>query len=105
MHLELAAGQRLPQIELKLAAQPRLGVVFGREDAEGAAALGFRRIHREIRALEQIVEIVAVVGRDRDADAGTGRDFLAIVVYGRAQRLQDLLGQRRQLGLIAGAGP
>ena len=80
MHLELAARERLAQIELELAAQPRLGVVFGHEEAEGAAALGLRRIHREIGALEQFVEIVAVIGRDRDADAGIGRDLLALAV-------------------------
>ncbi|MGY4413766.1 hypothetical protein ACVWW4_005502 [Bradyrhizobium sp. LB7.1] len=45
-----------------------------------------------------------MVGGDRDANAGIGRDFLAVAVHGRAQRLQDLFGECRQFGLIVGAG-
>ena len=45
-----------------------------------------------------------MVGRDRDADAGIARDLLALAVDRHAQRIQDLFGERRQLGLVAGPG-
>ena len=66
--LEAAVDQRLPQILLH--GEPRLGAgIHGRlEEAMGAAAAGLGGIHRKIGVLDELVELGAVLRRQRDAD-------------------------------------
>ena len=68
---------RLAQIELQ-ACGGRLtaGVHLRLEEAVGAAAVGFGAIHRQVGVFQQLVEIGAVLRRQRDADAGVGGDLM-----------------------------
>ena len=58
--LEAAVDDRLAQIHFQAAAGADLGVHLGFEEAIGAAAGGLGRVHRQIRVLQDLVEIGAV---------------------------------------------
>ena len=66
----------------------RLGAgIHGRlEEAMGAAALGLGGVHREIGVLDQLIQIGAVLRRQRDADAGVGREMMAEALIGLPDR-------------------
>ena len=79
-------GDRLAQLDLQLAAGLQLGVHLGFEETPGAPAGGFGGIHRQISVLEDLVEIGAVLRRQRNADAGVGGDLMAEAFEGFADR-------------------
>ena len=66
-----------------------LGIHHRLEEAVGAAAFGLGAVHREIGVLDQLVEVGAVLRRQRDADAGVGRELMAEALIGLADRLVD----------------
>ncbi len=70
MQFELLARQRFPQIALKNMARLRLVIHFLFEKTITIAAFGLDPIKREVRMFEQFVGRVAVVRRQRNADAG-----------------------------------
>ena len=72
--------QRRAQIDLKPAARLHARIHLRLEEAEGAAAVGLGAIERHVGVLEQPVGVVAVAGRERDADAGADRDLVAVEV-------------------------
>ena len=55
----------------------------------GAAPGGFGGIHREIRVLQDLVEIGAVLRRQRNADAGVGGDLVTEAFVGLPDRLEQ----------------
>ena len=61
--LEAAVDQRLAQIDFQAAAGADLGLHVGFEEAIGAAAGGLGRIHRQIRVLQDPVDVGAVARR------------------------------------------
>ena len=70
----------------------------------GAAAFGLGAIHREIGVLDQLVEIGAVLRRQRDADAGVGREMMAEALIGLPDRLVDPRHEIHDVGAAADAG-
>ena len=80
---------RLAQIHFQDAARPYLCVHLRLEEALGPASGGFGGIHRQIRVLQDLIEIGAVLRRQRDADAGVGGDLVAETFVGRADRFED----------------
>ena len=85
--LEVAVHQRLAQIPLQ--GEPCLGAGIHRrlEEAVGAAAVRLGAVHRQIRVLDQLVEVGAVLRRHGDADAGIGGEVMAEAFIGLPDRL------------------
>ena len=104
MDFEAAIGHRLPQVLLH--GEPRLGAgVHDRlEEAMGAAAFGLGAVHRQIGVLDQLVEIGAVLRRQRDADAGVGRELMAEALMGLPDRLVDPRHEFDDVVAVAGRG-
>ena len=86
---EAAVHQRLAQILLQ--GKPRLGAGIHRrlEEAIGPAAVGLGAVHRQIGILDQLIEIGAVLRRQRDADAGIGRELVTEAFIGLPDRLMN----------------
>ena len=101
---EAAIDQRLAQILLH--GEPRLGAGVHRrlEEAMGAASVGLGAIHRQIGVLDQLVELGAVLRRQRDADAGVGREMMAEALIGLPDRLVDPRHEFHDVGAVADAG-
>ena len=104
MDLEAAVGQRLAQILLH--GQPRLGAGIHRrlEEAIGPAAVGLGGVHRQVGVLDQLVEIGAVLRRQRDADAGVGRKLVAEALIGLPDRLVDPRDEFDDVGGVPDGG-
>ena len=109
---EAAVGHRLAQILLH--GQPGLGAGVHRrlEEAVGAAAAGLGAVHRQIGVLDQLVEIGAVLRRQRDADPGVGRQLMAEALVGLADRVvdprdefHDLVGALTPVWITANSSP
>ena len=98
MDLEAAVGQRLAQILLH--GEARLGArVHGRlEEAVGAASVGLGAIHRKVGILDELVEIGAVLRRQRNADRGIGRQLMAEALIGLPDRFVDLRDKASDVG-------
>ena len=101
---EAAIGHRLTKILLH--GEPRLGAgVHGRlEEAMGAAPFGLGAVHRQIGVLDQLIEIGAVLRRQRDADAGIGREMMAEALIGLPDRLVNPRHEFHDVGAVADAG-
>jgi len=61
----------------------------GSERNDGCGGLRPWRQHRQIRVLDQLIEIGAVLRRQRDADAGIGRQLMTEALVGLADRIVD----------------
>ena len=70
VHFQLLGGECRAQVDLELAARLRLGVHLRLEEAEGRFAVGLGAIERQVGVAQQTIGVVAVGGRDGDADAG-----------------------------------
>ena len=99
VHLEPAVGDRLAQIHLQRAARLHARVHLRFEEAIGSASGGLGAVHREIGILQQLIEIGAILRRQRNADAGVGRDLVTETFIGLADRL---INARHQVGDVAG---
>src|SRR5206468_10801048 len=101
---EGAVAQRLPQILLH--GEPRLGAGIhgGLEEAMDAASLGLGGVHREVGVLDQLVEFGAVLRRERDADAGVGREMMSEALIGSAYRLVNAGHEFLYIGAAADGG-
>ena len=101
VQLELVVGQRVAQLDLMGAAGARLDPHGILEKAVGVAALGLGFIQREIGVLEELIHLGAVLGRERDADAGADIELMAVEIVGRRHRLEQPGGERnRRFALI-----
>ena len=94
IELELAVGDRAPQIRFEPVARLRAGVHLGFEEAVGAAALALRLVEREVGMLEQGVGVGAVARRHRDADAGADRELVAADLERLGERGDQPAGDR-----------
>ncbi len=94
MNLELLAAQRRAQIELEHAPRLGAGVHAGLEESIGAAAVGLGAVEREVGVLQKLIRIVAVVGRERDADADADHELMAGDVVGLGDPFDQSAGQR-----------
>ena len=74
MQMQVIVGQRRAQTRLDdpLGLHPVVHLLF--EERECAAAFFLRPVEREIGILEELIGGVAIVGRERDADAGANGD-------------------------------
>ena len=101
---EAAVHQRLAQILLQ--GKPRLGAGIHRrlEEAIGSAAVGLGAVHRQIGILDQLIEIGAVLRRQRDADAGVGRELVTEALIGLPDRLMNSRHEFHDVGGVADAG-
>ena len=70
VQLELAAHERLAQVDLQRAARLHARVHLRLEEAVGAAAVGLGAVQRHVGVLQQLIRLGAVVRRHGDADAG-----------------------------------
>ena len=102
--LEAAVGDGLAQIDLQHAARADLRVHVRFEEAMGAAAGGLGGVHRQIRVLQDLVEVGAVLRRQRDADRGVGGHLMAEAFIGRADRLEDAVDEVGDVGRARHAG-
>src|SRR3954468_1129385 len=100
VHLELSSGNSPSQIRLQVTSLQRLGLVFRIEKPECTTTACFSCIHREIGALQQIVNVVAMIRRDSNSQASVHEQFLSLAVHGGPQSLQYLLCELCQVSLI-----
>ena len=101
MDFETAIDHRLSQILFH--GEPGLGAgVHGRlEEAMGAASFGLGGVHRQIGVLDQLIEIGAVLRRQRDADAGIGGEMMTEAPAGLPDRVVDPRHEFYRVGDIA----
>ena len=104
VQLEAAVDDGLAQLQLQTA--PRLGarVHAGLEEPVGAAAVALRAIEREVGVAQQLIEVEPIGRRNRDADAGVGRDQVPAAIDRLANALVDRGQQLHGLGLITDRG-
>ena len=76
--LEITRMKRGAQVELKLPAVAGAGIHLGLEEAERALAFALGAIKCHVGVLEELVRLIAVAGRDGDADACPGGDDVAV---------------------------
>ncbi len=101
---EAAIDHRLAKILLH--GEPGLGTGVHRrlEETVGAASLGLGAVHCEIGALDQLVELGAVLRRQRDADAGIGRQMMAETLIRLADRVVNPRHEFHHVGAVADGG-
>ena len=84
IQLELVLRIGAPQLEIEASARLRLRAQHRQEEPIGAPAGRLRLVEREVGIGDQLVDALAVVGRDRDA--------------GAAADMQDVIPDRERLG-------
>ena len=91
--LEAAVADRLTQFELQ--ASPRLGarIHAGLEEAVGPPSVALGAVQREVRILQQLVEVRPVAGSQRDADAGIGGDQMPHAFERLPDRRMDFVNE------------
>src|SRR4030095_13017814 len=91
--LELTVGERLAQIDLQSAAQFHLGIHFRLEEPESRPPVRFGALKPHIGVLEKLVGVGPVKGCERDADARSDDDLMAVKIEGLPERLNQVLRQ------------
>ena len=95
VHAELVAGvERAAQVAEQDQLRRRVRVAVGLVDAH-AAATGLRDVHRDVGALEQRLDVVGVVGQEREADRGLDVQHEAVDDVGLGERTEHALGEHR----------
>src|SRR4029078_470922 len=91
--LERAALKRRAEVRFDLA--PLLGALVEAlfEEGVGAPPRLLGAVKGEIGIPQQRAAVAAVVGRDRDSDAGRGDQLVAVDAEGLGDRGQDLAGE------------
>ena len=98
VNLQCTVGYRLAQIHFQDAACLYLRVHVRLEETIGPASGGFCGIHRQIRILEDLIEIAAVLRRQGDADAGVGGHLVTETFVGLPDRLENPARQGSDVG-------
>ena len=98
VQLEFAIGKGAPQVDLHVTAFLRLQIHFALEEMMHAAAVVLGAVQRHVGVAHQLFAVVAVAGRQRDADAGADHDLDAVHVIGFAQRVDQ--PQRKVVGVV-----
>ena len=96
--LQRLVGDGLAQIQFQLAALLDQRIHVGLEEAIGAAARRFGGIHRQIRVLEDLVEIDAMLGSQRDADAGVRGQLMTETFKRLPDRIENPLDEIGDVG-------
>ena len=86
VQLELVVRQRVTQVVLVGAAPAGLDAHRIVEKPVGVAAFGLGSIERKICILHQLVDARAVLGRERDADAGADIELMSVEIVRRGYR-------------------
>ena len=92
VELELVAGQRRAQLALQRQALDRRGAEPAAVELEIAAALPLGMVHGEVGVLQQGLRIVAVIGEERDPDAGADHHRLLAQIERMVERREHPLG-------------
>jgi hypothetical protein len=99
VQLESAARDRLAQIQFQRAQRHHARIHGRLEEAVGPASIGLGLIHRQIRVLQQLIEIGAVLRSQRNPDTGIGAEQVTETFKRFADRLvnprQQVRGIRR----------
>ena len=98
---EFFALKRGAQVDFQQPPGLRARVHPGLEEAIGAAAVLLGAIEREIGFLEQFVGILAVLGRQRNADADADDELVTGDLVGRGNLLDHVAGEQGDGGRIA----
>jgi hypothetical protein len=91
--LEFVALQRHPQVEFQQPPGLGAGIHPGFEEAVGAAAVRLGSIERQIGILQELIGILSVLGRQRNADADPDNELVAADIVGRGDLLDDEAGK------------
>jgi hypothetical protein len=91
---EFVAVQRRAQIQFQDAPRLGAGVHSGLEVAIGGATIGLGAIEREVGFLQEFIGILAVLGRQRDADADADDQLVAADIEGSRDLLDDVARQQ-----------
>ena len=91
--LEAAVADRLTQIELQASPRPGALVHAGLEEAVGPPSVALGAVEREVRILQQLVEVHPVTRGQRDADAGIGGDQMPHTVKRLPDRRMDFINE------------
>src|SRR6516225_3499689 len=89
MNFEAAIDERLPQVLVHRKPRSSAGVHRRLEEAVDSAAVGLGAIHREIRILDQLIQIGTVARRQRNANTGVRGQLMAEAMIGLPDRLMD----------------
>ena len=104
VEFEAVVGHCLPKILLHGKARLGAGIHVRLEEAMGAAPFGLGGIHCKVGVLDQLIELGAVLRRQRNADAGVGRQLMAEALAGLADRVINSRHEFHDLGTAAGVG-
>ena len=99
--LEFLAPQRGAQVEFQEPPRLRARVHPGLEEAVGAAAVLLGAVERKIGLLQQFVGVLAVLRRQRNADADADDELVAGNLVRRGNLLDHMAGEQGDGGRIA----
>ena len=99
--LELPALQRRAQIEFQKPPRLRARVHSGLEEAVSAAAVLLGAVERKIGLLQQFVGVLAVLGRQRNADTDADDELVTGDLVGRGNLLDHMAGEHGDGGRLA----
>ena len=98
---ELPALQRRAQVEFQDPPRLRARVHPGLEEAVGAAAVLLGAVQRKIGLLQQFVGVLAVFGRQRNADTDADDELMTGDLVGRGDLLDHVAGEHGDGGRLA----
>ena len=96
IELEFVFREGAPQFEIEAAARLRLRAQHRQVEAIVAAAVGFRLVERKIGVGDQLVDIGAVVRRDRDAGAAADMQDMVVDLERLGEPLEHRADQSRR---------
>ena len=94
---EFAALERAAKLGPEERAGARALVDLGGKELEAVSARLLGAVHGGVGGAEERLDILAVGGEKRDADAGADEELVAADRYGRAQPLDQLLRHHRRI--------
>jgi hypothetical protein len=100
VHLERADLEGRAQVDLELPPRLDAGIHLGFEEAEGPLAVRLGAVESHVGILEDLVGVVAVVGRERNADRGADRHLMAVEDIGGRDRFEHALGEMADIGRL-----
>ena len=95
VNLQRPVCNRLAQFYFQYVARPYPRVHLLLEETVGPASRRFGGIHRQVRILQNLIEIDAVLRRQRDADAGVRGHLVPETLVGLPDRIEN---PRHELG-------
>ena len=96
---KLSKNERFAQVELERTPDLHLGIHLRLEESIDPPSVLLGAIKRHIGILHQAIGVVAVIGRNRNTDAGADDDLMAFDIKGFTHRLDK---PRRERGRVYG---